>query len=472
MTSEATDTKKTMNTAIWNTVANVISLIIGTVMVPLITRVFTQEELGIASTFISNRNTLSILISLAIYSYVNHGLVDYKERERDFICSIVLFIVLSTAVAFIVCLPFMQAIQSILSLDNFLFFWLFPSMTCLALYYVAYYYCVFVNKTKILFWIVLSVGPVSQVISVVLARLLSGYGHIGRVIGLDASYIVISICLLVWLVAQRNRLRPNGKYVSRSLAFTVPLIPHLISQMVLTQCDLTMITMLAGADKSGIYSMGHTIGNLAYTVMTQIMAAWSPWVYRRIKAGNKLAVKKNCKFIILIGAYLSCGLITITPEVVDLFLPESYAATAIITNPLITAMYFQFCYTFLYDIEYYFEKPHWIAVGSIITAIVNVVLNIILIPRFGYVIASYVTVFSYVILFLVNLFFAWKLNIKHIYNLPTLLGSLVFMVAFSTIAQFLTAWPLPRYLIMICITVIVALTQRQTLKTILGSLRN
>ena len=105
MTSEATDTKKTMNTAIWNTVANVISLIIGTVMVPLITRVLTQEELGIASTFISNRNTLSILISLAIYSYVNHGLVDYKERERDFICSIVLFIVLSTAVAFIVCLP-------------------------------------------------------------------------------------------------------------------------------------------------------------------------------------------------------------------------------------------------------------------------------------------------------------------------------------------------------------------------------
>lgn len=230
MTSEATDTKKTMNTAIWNTVANVISLIIGTVMVPLITRALTQEELGIASTFISNRNTLSILISLAIYSYVNHGLVDYKEREKDFISSIVLFIVFSAAAAFTICLPFKQVIQSILSLDDFLFFWLFPSMACLALYYVAYYYCVFVNKTKILFWIVLSVGPVSQVISVVLARLLSGCGHIGRVIGLDASYVVISACLLIWLATQRNKLQPSGKYVTRSLSFTVPLIPHLISQ--------------------------------------------------------------------------------------------------------------------------------------------------------------------------------------------------------------------------------------------------
>ena len=41
--------------------------------------------------------------------------------------------------------------------------------------------------------------------------------------------------------------------------------------MVLTQCDLVMISFFCGSKESGIYSMGHTVGFLALTVMSQIL---------------------------------------------------------------------------------------------------------------------------------------------------------------------------------------------------------
>ena len=83
MTAESIkeDTLKTFNTAFWNTFANVLSLIIGTVMVPIITRVLNPEELGIASTFIANRNTIVIFVTLSAYSYVNHAMIDFDGNK-------------------------------------------------------------------------------------------------------------------------------------------------------------------------------------------------------------------------------------------------------------------------------------------------------------------------------------------------------------------------------------------------------
>lgn len=467
-----TDTRKTLNTAFWNTVANVLSLIVGTAMVPLITRVLSPEELGIAATFISTRNTASIIVSLAIYAFVNHGLIDYPGRHKDFIGSVSAFVGAAVFAALVIALPFKQQIQQLLVLDDFLFFWLFPSMACLALYYIAYYFCIFKNKTSILFWIVLCVGPVAQVVSVTLAQLFHGYGQLGRVIGLDATYVVISIVLICYLCFGKEPARPNTSYIRAALRFTIPLIPHLFSQMVLTQFDLTIVTMLAGADKGGIYSMGHTVGNLAYTVMTQIMAAWSPWVYRRLRDGERGVVRRNCTVVICLGVYLSCGLITITPEIVTLFLPASYADTTTITIPLVAAMYFQFCYLFLYDLEYYHKKAHWIAIGSVITAVINIGLNFALVPLFGYLSVSYITLVSYAILFAINYAFVTRLDVRATYRIPLLVGSLVFMVAFAFAMQALSSHIIIRYAIMVAMTVAAGISLAPSLKPFLSNVRS
>lgn len=46
---------------------------------------------------------------------------------------------------------------------------------------------------------------------------------------------------------------------------------------------------------------------------------------------------------------------------------------------------------------FYFEENSYLVKGSILSAVLNIVLNFILIPVFGYVVAGYTTLFSYIV---------------------------------------------------------------------------
>ena len=82
------DNKSTVQTAFLNTIANVLSLIVGAVMIPLITRVMSPSDIGISGTFLSNKNILVIVVTLAIYGYVNKAMLEFKNEKVDYIYSI------------------------------------------------------------------------------------------------------------------------------------------------------------------------------------------------------------------------------------------------------------------------------------------------------------------------------------------------------------------------------------------------
>ena len=235
------DNTQTAKTAILNTVANCISLVVGMIMIPIVTRVLSTEQMGIANTFISTRNTVVIIITCSVYAYVHKAMIEFKDEKKSYIFSIIVFSILAVVISFCISLIFKEKLMKLLSLDNFLYYWLFISCLGFALYSIADYYCIFQNKYYIVAMIVLSVGPISQFLSVGLSYVLENDKYIGRVIGLDFVYLLVAVCLIVWMFVGR-RPKFKTKYVKTTLAFTIPIIPHLLSQMVLTQCDLVMIS--------------------------------------------------------------------------------------------------------------------------------------------------------------------------------------------------------------------------------------
>lgn len=464
------DNKKTLKTASYNMIANVFSLIIGMAMIPIISRVLPQEDLGLATTFIANRNILVIFVTLSIYSYFNRAMIEYEKERIDYSFAVVFFCFISILIFFLICLPIREFVQSLLSLNDFLYTWLFISMFCFAVYSITNYYCIFHNKSKLVFFIVLTVGPISQILSIILALVMTSDKYIGRIIGLDAMYVIITLFFSAWLISKGFR-KIKTAYIKESLFFSIPLIPHLLSQNVLTQCDLIMITYFVGADKTGIYSMGHTIGFLAFTVMSQILAAWSPWVYRRLKNKECSSIKKNSTLMILMGFYLSVGLMSISPELVTLFLPDSYREAIYIIPPLVTAMFFQYLYIFFYDLQYYFKKTHLIALCSIIAAAINFVLNILLIPTIGYISACYTTMIGYFALFLLNLIFTIKYRPKEIYDLKAMVSCSLFLIVYMMIMMFFADNIFARYFALIVLTIFFLVRKGSDILSIIKALR-
>ena len=460
------DSKLTIRTAFLNTIANGISLVIGMIMIPIISRVMTPGELGLASTFISTRNTFVIVATCAVYAYIHKAMLEFKENKKDYISSIAVFCMCALVIVFLICFPVKEQIKKLFTLDDFLFYWLFISSFAFALYSIGNYYCIFHNKSVMVFLIVLLTGPVAQFISLGLAYALPGKRYIGRVLGLDFSYFLVTVCVIIWLFCCRGK-TVRLKYVNHTLRFTLPIIPHLLSQMVLTQCDLIKISYFAGEDKTGIYSMAHTIGFLAFTVMSQVMAAWSPWVYRRLEEKETEPIYQNAKVMMLLGSYISIGLMTVGTELIKIFLTEQYLPCIYIVPPLVLAMFFQFIYLFFYDLEYFYKKAKWIATASVAAALLNIVLNMILIPRAGYIAASYTTVASYMLLVILNYIFCRKLGVSHIYNIRIVIGITIFLVLYMSFMLVSVDWVLVRYAVLVLITIVLLAMEMKELKNII-----
>ena len=456
------DDKQTVKSGLVNTIANIFSLLVGVVMIPIISRVIPADDIGTASIFVSTRNCLTIVIAAATYDYLYKAMLEFPQNKKNYVSSIVSFILMMTVVSFVLSLPFKTYVKNTFSLDEFLYYWLFISIAINTLGFVGHHYSVFHNKYILILLMVIATGPISQILGLGLAYIMPSHKYIGRILGLDFYNMAIAIGLIGWLifsVLQGDNIKPSVKYIKKTLVFSLPIIPHLLSQMILTQSDLIVIGRYTDSGKSGIYSMAHTVGNLAYTVLIQALVVWSPWVYRRLAENNKTQVYHNSKIMILLGSYLSVGLLTVSTELIKIFLADTYLPCIYIVPPLTCSMFFQFINVFMYDVNYYNKKSSYIAIPSIIAAVLNLILNIVFIQKFGYLAACYTTLISYFIQLVISFLFCRRLDVSHIYDIRYIVGTVIFVVAYATAMIGLRDSIIIRYVLLFAVSIILFATQ-------------
>lgn len=458
------DSKDTAKTAFLNTVANVLSLVVGIVMIPIITRVISTEDYGIANTFIVNRNIIAIVICFGSYAYVYKSFLEFKNEKKDYLFSVFLFSFVMIVSAFFISYPFKSYIQELLSLDGFLYHWLFFSVLAYMAYYLASYYCIFQNYSKLTALITLSIGSISQVLSLFLALIMTNDKYIGRVIGLDGAYVVILAVLFAFFLVKKCKFRL--KYIKFTLRYSLPLVPHVLSQDILAQFDLIMITYFVGSAAAGVYSMAYTIGLLGYTLVSQAMSSWSTWVYRRLEENNRKTIKNASKTIIILGTYIMLVLMAIASDVVYIFLTSDYYSAVYIIGPLVVGSLFRFFYLFFYDIGYFNKKTKLIAACSIFAAVANFILNSIFIPQFGFIAAAYTTMFSYFLLMFLNYCVAKNEFISEVYDVKILVLCIVMALVWMILMMLLIDLVVVRYLLVTAITAWVILTNRSFIRKI------
>ena len=96
----------------------------------------------------------------------------------------------------------------------------------------------------------------------------------------------------------------------------------------------------------------------------------------------------------------ACMLVVIIcfgPEIIRIFASPAYYEARWIIPPVALSVYFTFLYTLFGNVEFYYEANKFIMVASVFGAVVNVILNYIFIPMFGYIAAGYTTLFCYIL---------------------------------------------------------------------------
>lgn len=410
------DGKKTLISIICNIVTIVISMLVSLVTTIFLTRIISLSDLGIATSFMTMKGIFNIVCLLSMYIAINRMLLDVKGNDFEYLSSIYIFSSMFCLFTYFIYLIFSKYFNYFLGFDtklmNLMFLMMFLINSCT----IVVTYWNFKNNYKWTFIYNILSNPVSQICSLVFAVLLTDKKYLGRIIGIDTFNIIFGI-VCSFLICFKGKFTYNKDYVKKSLKICIPMIPHLLAQVILSSCDLLMIKNLTGAANAGIYSMAYTISNLLYALLVQLFNPWSPWVYRRLKNNEIDTIKSNSKVLISLSFVLCVGLICVSPELIKIFLTKDYYPAINLIAPICIGFFFQIMYIFFYDIEYFYKKNSQIATYSVMAAILNIILNFIFIKKFGYYAAAYTTLISYFLLFMFHYYGMRKVEKRKIYDL-------------------------------------------------------
>ena len=231
----------------------------------------------------------------------------------------------------------------------------------------------------------------------------------GRIIGQSAVYAVIGCFLFVYMLRAGKQVF-NKEYWKFTLPITIPTIFHSLAHIVLNQSDKVMIQGMMSNSAAGIYALASTFSAVMNAVWHAFNNSWVPFYYEYTRQNQIEKIKKHARNYIELFTVVAMGFVLLSREVFRLYADfDFWSGTDLI--PLFTiGYYFVFLYSFPVNYEFYNKKTKTIAVGTTIAAVMNIILNYILIKRLGIVGAVIATAIAHGLQFIFHFICAKRIN--------------------------------------------------------------
>lgn len=218
-------------------------------------------------------------------------------------------------------------------------------------------------------------------------------------IRLFANYfIVYGVALFIWLsIFFKGRCFYSAKYWKFSLQLSIPLIGYSIASQVLSVSDRLMISKMVGNSAVGIYSTLYTVSSLSLMVWSAINSSFEPYLYQNMENPNS-KIKKISMTMLIMYSLVAILLVYLAPEIVKILATAEYYQGIYIMPPIAGGVYFIAVSNLYSDILVYLKKTKMIMISSVIAALLNLILNYLMINAYGYMAAAYTTLVSYIIM--------------------------------------------------------------------------
>lgn len=463
--------KKVIKAGLGYTIGNIALKCISFFTLPIFTRLLTTEEYGLFNTYIAYESILCIFVGLSLNISIKTAKYDFKEEYNKFLSSTLLLEVFSYIgitillnLAYHLISPwfgFGRVILNILTLHAF--------GTALISFYNQKISLDYEYKNFLKLSVFNVIGNI--ILSVVLILfVLEQDGFLGRVLGTVIPIIIISIYILYYFW-KKEKATINKKYWKYGLSLSLPLIPHGISQVILASFDRIMIKNMVSDSAAGIYSFSYNIGMLMQVLYNSVETAWVPYLYEKMNAKDYKFIYDKSKIYLSLFTVIASVLLLISPEIVVIMASEEYWEAKSCVFPIILSCYFYFIYCFSANIEYYYKKTKYIPIGTTIAAILNIVLNAIFIPKFGYLAAAYTTLVTYAIYAGFHYFIQSRICREKIYDGKFFILNIIIVIFVTIIANVLLDNIIVRYcIVLISLSIIMFLFKdkiRELLKLIM-----
>ena len=174
--------------------------------------------------------------------------------------------------------------------------------------------------------------------------------------------------------------------MKNALKVSLPTVIYRLSAFIFVMSDRFLINHFLGAKEVGYYAAICQIAAIMSIIVGSFNVAWMPWLFENLKKNDKktnLFIVKTSYYLmalILFGGVLFCF---IYPFIAKIFLIESFYPYISVAYPIIMGLAFQGIYLVVSPYTFYTGRTKYNAIIGVLVAIINVGLNLFLIPKYG-----------------------------------------------------------------------------------------
>ncbi len=398
--------KKLFEQSAYYFISNVIVMMAGFISFPIWTRIFTRAEYGLFS-------LVAITISLGI-GFSKFGLQhaalryhsDFKEHKTDldmsyyyttlFFGSVVISgLIISSAVLGIEVFLRSYIDRSLLDLMPYIAVLVFTGtlISILTMFIRAD------NRGRLysIFSIAKKYGGLFLALFIVFHFMRSLEGVF---IGFALSEVLM-LAFLISLFVKKMKLRSISlAFMREALRYSFPLIWMELSNMILNIGDRYLLQFYLGPNSVGIYSAGYNLTNMAQSVLTTPLRLAIAPMYLHIwnrdgKRRTMVFLNDTLDYYFMLAVPITVGMIWYGEEIITVLATSKFRDSAEVIPYIIIPLILHGAYV-IYGAGFFIYKKTKILMYLALTAgMVNIGLNMILIPKFGILGAASATLTSF-----------------------------------------------------------------------------
>ncbi len=380
---------------------SIIQRIAGVFLIPLYTACFSTSEYGVFGLLMATSQIFGVFILAGMSTAFMRSFYDYQDRaEKRMVASTAMSVIFVNSLGIgLLGLLFSKQIAMFLFQDAqygiyivmVVFMAIFYQLNSIPL-------AIFRVKKKSILYISCQITFfLFQIGAVVYFVAIRQMGIFGAIYG----YVLASLALFVILIIVTRKditFRFSFYEARKMLHYGVPLLLTGLSAFLFNYIDRYMLAFYASFHEVGLYNLGYQFGMIMMAILvTPMKFIWGPMFLSVKDHSNAHAFyARMLTYLTCVGSLLFLMLAVLSKDVIQLFAKQSYW-DAYHVVPVIALSYLIWSQRSVLDVAIHLKRKTKISAFYFIAgAMINIVLNLALIPRYQMMGAAYATLIAFV----------------------------------------------------------------------------
>lgn len=379
------------NTVIFS-IGNFGTKIISFFLVPLYTNILTTREYGTVDLIYTIGMVLVPLLTLNIGESIMRFALD-KDADCDKIMSTGITILIFGAIIGLLILPIANLFESVSNYSIYIYLY------TLTLAFSQIFLCYLRGKEFLLKY---SIGNIIQSLTIAIFNIIFLIGMKKGIEGYLMAYILANVCTGLYgfwagkvnLVIKKYSI--DIELSKNMIKYSVVLIPNSFMWWIMNSSDRMMVSAMISVTANGVYAVAYKIPTLLSTITTIFNQAWSYSAIREDESEDKEEYNNRVyNNLVTIVIVVATGLLMIMKPFLSVYVGKEYYAAWHYVPYLIVGFVFMTLGSFIATSYTVHKDSMGFLISGTVGAIINLILNFILIPMMGVSGAAFATCISY-----------------------------------------------------------------------------